>query len=142
MGQMDALKVSGGVDLLQQLRELRLQDVHLETGGPIREGPEPLNGPLPPCWLAHLQVVLQVVYQEGHVVAESPLNGVRLAGSQVFPLHLQSPAVLQLRLHAPHAQQVPEHHIVPERNRGQKSALRKVAIKTHPSARTSLEQQG
>lgn len=31
MGQSDALKVSGGVDELQQLRELRLQHVHLET---------------------------------------------------------------------------------------------------------------
>lgn len=44
VGQSDALKVSGGVDLLQQLRELRLQYIHL-------------------------QVVLQVVDQEGHVVA-------------------------------------------------------------------------
>lgn len=31
MGQSDALKVSGGVDLLQQLRELRLQHIHLQT---------------------------------------------------------------------------------------------------------------
>lgn len=29
VGQSDALKVSGGIDLLQQLRELRLQHVHL-----------------------------------------------------------------------------------------------------------------
>lgn len=29
VGQSDALKVSGSVDLLQQLRELRLQHVHL-----------------------------------------------------------------------------------------------------------------
>lgn len=31
----------------------------------------------------------------------------------MLPLHLQSPAVLQLRLHAPHTQQVPEHNVVP-----------------------------
>jgi hypothetical protein len=37
VGQPDALKVSGGVDLLQQLRELRLQYVHLrEEGGERR----------------------------------------------------------------------------------------------------------
>lgn len=29
VGQPDALKVSGGVDLLEQLRKLRLQNVHL-----------------------------------------------------------------------------------------------------------------
>lgn len=34
VGQTDTLKVSGGVDLLKQLRELRLQDVHLETKNP------------------------------------------------------------------------------------------------------------
>lgn len=62
----------------------------------------------------YLQVVLQVVDQEGHVVAQPPLDGVRLCGLKVLPLHLQGPAVLQLRLHSPHAQQVPEHHIVPE----------------------------
>lgn len=33
VGQADALKVSGGVDLLEQLRELRLQHVHLEMDG-------------------------------------------------------------------------------------------------------------
>ncbi|CAB1339115.1 unnamed protein product [Coregonus sp. 'balchen'] len=33
VGQPDALKVSGGVDLLQQLRELRLQHVHLREEG-------------------------------------------------------------------------------------------------------------
>lgn len=32
VGQSDALKVSGGVDLLKQLRELRLQHVHLRPG--------------------------------------------------------------------------------------------------------------
>lgn len=31
VGQSDALKVSGGVDQLKQLRELRLQHIHLET---------------------------------------------------------------------------------------------------------------
>lgn len=36
----------------------------------------------------YLEVVLQVINQEGHVVAQSPLHGVRLGGFQVFPLHL------------------------------------------------------
>ncbi len=31
VSQADALKVSGGVDLLEQLRELRLQNVHLKS---------------------------------------------------------------------------------------------------------------
>lgn len=61
----------------------------------------------------YLEVVLQVVDQEGHVVAQPPLHRVRLGGLQVLPLHLQSPAVLQLRLHSPDAQQVPEHNVVP-----------------------------
>lgn len=65
----------------------------------------------------YLQVVLQVVDQEGHVVAQAPLDGVCLGELEVFPLHLQRPAVLELRLHPPHAQQVPEHHVVPERSR-------------------------
>lgn len=65
----------------------------------------------------YLQVVLQVVDQEGHVVAQAPLDGVHLGGLEVLPLHLQRPAVLELRLHPPHAEQVPEHHVVPERSR-------------------------
>lgn len=31
VGQSDALEVPGGVDLLEQLRELRLQHVHLQA---------------------------------------------------------------------------------------------------------------
>lgn len=60
-----------------------------------------------------LEVILQVINQEGHVVAQSPLHGIHLGGFQVFPLHLESPAVLKLRLHSTNAQQVPEHNIVP-----------------------------
>lgn len=70
----------------------------------------------------YLQVVLQIVDQEGHVVAQPPLDGVRLGGLEVFPLHLQCPAVLELGLHPPHAQQVPEHHVVPERS-GRRSGV-------------------
>lgn len=51
------------------------------------------------------------------MVTQAALDGVRLGGLEVLPLHLQRPAVLELRLHPPHAQQVPEHHVVPERSR-------------------------
>ena len=73
---------------------------------------------LPLSQRGYLQVVLQVVDEEGHVVAQSPLHGGGLVGLQVLPLHLEGPAVLQLRLHPAHTQQVPEHNVVPEEGEG------------------------
>lgn len=69
VGQSDALKVSCGVDLLQQLRELRLQNIHLQTKGKSRSGWQPHCKEQALASFPHLQVVLQVVNQEGHVVA-------------------------------------------------------------------------
>lgn len=51
-----------------------------------------------------LKVILKVIHQERHVIPQAPLDGVRLVGFEVLALHLQGPAVLQLRLHPAHAQ--------------------------------------
>ena len=47
------------------------------------------------------------------MVTQPRLDGVRLVGLQVLPLHLQGPAVLQLGLHPPDAQKVAENNVVP-----------------------------
>ena len=120
MSQPDALKVSDGVDLMKQLGELRLQHVHLCGGesrtASVRASRVLKEKALPALRLrtSDLQVILEVVHEEGHVVAEPPLDGVGLVGFEVLALHLQGPAVLQLRLHPTHTQQVAEHHVVPE----------------------------
>lgn len=80
--------------------------------------PEPPSSTAPPpkkgraAKRPHLQVILQVVHEESHVMPHPPLDGVRPAGLQALALHLQGPAVLQLSLHSPHTQQVLEHHVV------------------------------
>lgn len=60
-----------------------------------------------------LEIVLQIVHQECHVVSQAPLDRVSLVGLEVLALHLEGPAVLQLSLHPAHAQEVLEDNIVP-----------------------------
>lgn len=60
-----------------------------------------------------LQIVLEIVHKECHVIPQTPLDGISSVGLQVLALHLQGPAVLQLGLHPPDAQQVFEDDIIP-----------------------------
>ncbi len=52
------------------------------------------------------------------MVTESTFNGIRLVWFEMFALHLQGPAVLQLRLDSTHTQQVTEYYVIPKSRKG------------------------
>lgn len=80
-----------------------------------------------------LEIVLQIVHQECHVVSQAPLDRVGLVGLEVLALHLQGPAVLQLSLHPAHAQQVLEDDVVPGADTSRQLFQRGASLPTSPA---------